>query len=96
MHNDGKEKLIDTRVISGHGKTSGETNFTSTDKIYYLSSVEVYSGTLKQNNGSNYAWWLRSSDSTEIYSFGIVSSDGYANTGGAIYNTGVTPAFRIG
>ena len=31
-----------TKVISGHGSTSGETNFTSTDKIYLLSAHEVW------------------------------------------------------
>ena len=34
--------IIDTKVISGHGSTSGETNFTSTDKIYLLSVHEVW------------------------------------------------------
>ena len=34
--------IIDTKVISGHGSTSGETNFTSSDKIYLLSGHEVY------------------------------------------------------
>ena len=34
--------IIDTKVISGHGSTSGETNFTSTDKIYLLSGHEIY------------------------------------------------------
>ena len=28
--------------MSGHGSTSGETNFTSTDKIYLLSAHEVW------------------------------------------------------
>ena len=31
-----------TKVISGHGNTAGETNFTSTDKIYLLSAHEVW------------------------------------------------------
>ena len=31
-----------TKVVSGHGSTTGETNFTSTDKIYLLSAHEVY------------------------------------------------------
>ena len=31
-----------TKVVSGHGSTSGETNFTSTDKIYLLSAHEVW------------------------------------------------------
>ena len=40
-----KNAIIDTTVVSGHG-SAGETNFTSTDKLYLLSYVEVY--------GSNY------------------------------------------
>ncbi|UKI57422.1 MAG: DUF6273 domain-containing protein [Clostridium sp.] len=35
--------IIDTTVVSGHGSTSGETNFTSTDKLYLLSTAEVWS-----------------------------------------------------
>ncbi len=34
--------IIDTKVISGHGSTAGEINFTSNDKIYLLSAHEVY------------------------------------------------------
>ena len=34
--------IIDTTVVSGHGSTSGETNFTSTDKLYLLSPKEIY------------------------------------------------------
>ena len=34
--------ILDTSVVSGHGSTSGETNFTSTDKLYLLSCVEVW------------------------------------------------------
>ena len=34
--------IIDTTVVSGHGSTSGEENFTSTDKLYLLSTVEVW------------------------------------------------------
>ena len=33
--------ITKTKVISGHGSTTGETNFTSTDKIYLLSAHEV-------------------------------------------------------
>ena len=39
--------ILDTSVVSGHGSTEGETNFTSTDKLYLLSYVEVW--------GSNYS-----------------------------------------
>ena len=34
--------IIETKVESGHGSTTGETNFTSTDKIYLLSAHEVW------------------------------------------------------
>ena len=37
-----KNAIIETKVVSGHGTTSGETNFTSTDKIYLLSVHEVW------------------------------------------------------
>ena len=37
-----KNAIIDTTVVSGHGETSGETNFTSTDKLYLLAPKEIY------------------------------------------------------
>ena len=37
-----KNAIIDTTVVSGHGSTSGETNFTSTDKLYLLSTAEIW------------------------------------------------------
>ena len=37
-----KNGIIDTTVVSGHGSTSGESNFTSTDKLYLLSTHEVW------------------------------------------------------
>ena len=37
-----KNGIIDTTIVSGHGITAGETNFTSTDKLYLLSTHEVW------------------------------------------------------
>ena len=37
-----KNAIIDTTVVSGHGRTSGKINFTSTDKLYLLSTAEVW------------------------------------------------------
>ena len=37
-----KNVIVDTTVISGHGSTSGEENFTSTDKLYLLSTAEIW------------------------------------------------------
>ena len=34
--------IINTTLVSGHGNTAGETNFTSTDKLYLLSTHEVW------------------------------------------------------
>ncbi len=49
--------IIETKVVSGHGSTTGETNFTSTDKIYLLSSHEVWEdGTSNQVSTYDTAW----------------------------------------
>ena len=40
--NEIKNAIIDTTVVSGHGSTSGESNFTSTDKLYLLAPKEIY------------------------------------------------------
>ena len=37
-----KNGITDTTVVSGHGSTTGEINFTTTDKIYLLSTHEVW------------------------------------------------------
>ena len=48
-----RNAIIDTVTVSGHGSTSGETNFTSTDKLYLLSTAEVWtqgsSNTIKKD-----------------------------------------------
>ena len=52
-----RKVIIDTKVISGHGSTSGETNFTSTDKIYLLSAHEVWEdGTSNQVSSKDTAY----------------------------------------
>ena len=48
-----KNAIIDTTVVSGHGSTSGETNFTSTDKLYLLASGEVWTD-WKTSSGASY------------------------------------------
>ena len=37
-----RNAIINTMVVSGHGSTVGEANFTSTDKLYLLSTHEVW------------------------------------------------------
>ena len=41
LPDDLKKVIIRTKTISGHGTTSGETNFTTTDKIYLPSAKEI-------------------------------------------------------
>ena len=37
-----KNAIVNTTVVSGHGSTTGETNFVTTDKLYLLSTHEVW------------------------------------------------------
>ena len=127
-----KNGVIDTTVISSHG-LNDSNNFTSTDKIYLLSTHEVwddddgntssgidyydtaynntrqldyyvglnvttssYSGAIKQRNGTNFDWWLRSADSSFTTTFTSVNSTGDWSYTAAIRTYGVSPAFRIG
>ena len=49
-----KNAIIDTTVVSGHGSTSGETNFISTDKLYLLSTAELWAqGTSSKINNDS-------------------------------------------
>ena len=45
-----KNAIIDTTVVSGHGSTSGEENFTSTDKLYLLAPKEIYTDFSSEND----------------------------------------------
>ena len=49
LPSDLQSAIINTTVVSGHGSTSGETNFTSTDKIYLLSTKEVWGDCSESN-----------------------------------------------
>ena len=48
-----RNAIIDTTVVSSHGNTSWEKNFTSTDKLYLLAPGEVWSD-WKTNRGASY------------------------------------------
>ncbi|MBR2827798.1 MAG: hypothetical protein IKE70_01010, partial [Bacilli bacterium] len=126
-----KSAITETKVVSGHG-SNDSTNFTTTDKLYLLSTHEVwedvdgntssgidyydtaynntrqldyyknnnvttssYSGAIKQNNGSNSKWWLRSTRSDYNNYFAAVYSSGYWFNSTSISTHGVGPAFRI-
>ena len=121
--------IATTTVVSGHGSTSGEANFTSSDKLYLLSTKEVWgkdgtsntistdtaeaetrqldyyknkgvttsncSGAIKQYNGSNFDWWLRSTGVYTTTTFFRVKYDGDWGYYYATDTYGVAPAFRI-
>ena len=121
--------ITPTKVISGHGNTSGETNFETQDKLYLLNAHEVYedgtsrpiseydtsynntkqldyyknlgittnsyAGAIKQYNGSNSYWWLRSAISSYPNTFLRVTDSGRWSDDDARYSSGVSPAFRI-
>ena len=118
-----------TKVISGHGSTSGETNFETQDKLYLLGGHEVYgdgtsrpisnydtsynntkqldyyknqgvttisyAGAIKQYNGRNSYWWLRSANSYNTTEFLSVNENGDSTIFFADSSKGVSPAFRI-
>ena len=65
--------IIDTTVVSGHGKTD-TTNFTSTDKLYLLDAKEIYgtSFTSSKNTAKAYErqldYYLNKGTTTSSYS----------------------------
>ena len=68
--------IIDTTTISGHGLTTGETNFTSTDKLYLLSTAEVWAqGT---SNTIDYDTARDVTRQLDYYSNQTVTADSYS------------------
>ena len=71
---------------------------TSKQLDYYKNqgvTASSYAGAIKQYNGRNYYWWLRSANSGNTFSFLVVSILGACNYSDAIGSGGVSPAFRI-
>ena len=58
-------------------------------------TTDNYAGAIKQYNGSNSWWWLRSANSYNTSNFLYVSSDGNWDSVSAGASGGVSPAFRI-
>ena len=52
LPNELKNAIIDTIVVSGHGSEDTE-NFTSTDKLYLLSTAEVWADAVSSSNSIN-------------------------------------------
>ena len=78
-----KNAIIDTTVVSSHGKTIEETNFTSTDKLYLLSTAEVWA------NGHSYDTARDNTRQLDYYkNLGVTTS----NYNGAIKKNGTRRA----
>ena len=85
LPSDLQKVIIDTKVISGHGSTSGETNFTSTDKLYLLSAREVWEeGTNNQISEYDTAW--SNTRQLDYYKARNVTADGHWSSAMKWYN----------
>ena len=81
-----KNAIIDITVVSGHGSTSGEENFTSTDKLYLLAPGEVWSD-WKTSRGASYDTAKDLTRTLDYYtSIGVTTS----NYSGAIKKNGTS------
>ncbi len=63
--------IATTKVISGHGSTSGETNFETQDKLYLLNAQEVW-------NGNSYDTSVGTSKQLDYYKNQGVTASSYA------------------
>ena len=66
-----------TKVISGHGSTSGETNFETQDKLYLLSSEEIY-GDFASSSYAEYDTSVGTSKQLDYYKNQGVTTTNYA------------------
>ena len=100
-----RNAIIDTTVVSGHGSTSGETNFTSTDKLYLLSTAEVWaqgsSNTIEYDTARDVTrqldYYKNLGTSTSNYSGAIKKNGTSASTWWlrAAYSNTTTGFFRV-
>ena len=82
LPSDLRSVIIDTTTISGHGSRSGETNFTSTDKLYLLSTAEVWANgqscDTARDNTRQLDYYKNLGTSTSNYSGAIKKSESSA------------------
>ena len=69
--------ITTTKVISGHGNTSGETNFETQDKLYLLSSEEIY-GDFASSSKAQYDTSTGTSKQLDYYKKQGVTTSSYA------------------
>ncbi len=89
-----RNAIIDTVTVSGHGRTSGETNFTSTDKLYLLAPGEVWSDwkTNTSSNGPSYDTAKELTRTLDYYTAGGVTLSNYS---GAIKKNGTSDSYWL-
>ena len=69
--------ITTTKVISGHGPISGETNFETQDKLYLLSSEEIYEDFASSSN-AQYDTTVGTSKQLDYYKNQGVTTSSYA------------------
>ena len=76
-----------------------DTSYNKTKQLDYYKNQGVttnsYASAIKQYNGRNTMWWLRSAVSYFTDTFLIVHDDGRYIIGDANTSNGISPAFRI-
>ena len=79
--------------------STNDTSYNNTKQLDYYKNQGVttssYAGAIKQYNGNDYYWWLRSAASSTASRFLYVYADGYWGNVTASHSVGVSPAFRI-
>ena len=88
LPNDLQNKIVSTKVISGHG-SKDSTNFETQDKLYLLSSEEIY-GDFASSSSSQYDTALGTSKQMDYYHIQGVTID---NCDGAIKKYNVSDAW---
>ncbi len=71
--------IATTKVISGHGSTSGETNFETQDKLYLLSNEEIY-GDFASSSSAQYDTAVGTSKQLDYYKNQGVTTSNKAGT----------------
>ena len=69
--------IAPTKVISGHGPTTGETNFETQDKLYLLSNEEIYSD-FASSSSAKFDTSLGTSKQLDYYKKQGVTTNNYA------------------
>ena len=70
-----RNAIVNTTIVSGHGSTTGETNFVTTDKLYLLSTHEVWE---EVDGNANYDTAYNNTRQMDYYASQGVTSSSYS------------------